>query len=203
MANGDIIKITQNGTIGGVIRTVNTFHYKDNSGGSTNFDPYTVASDWQSAFTAILAAAAGANATFESVGCEILAGPGIGKTAIFDINPVLAGARAGPFEPSNICAVMSRHTVFGGRKERGRFYFSPLPTLVMAVPGLGLVDTTDAPLIAVSAIAVATFTTATVALTPVLARETAPNIWQASGPLVTAVLRGAIRSLRSRFLRTD
>lgn len=172
MANGDIVRVSVLSVDENVTAVINTFHYRDDSGGSTAIDAATGASDWWTAFKTSLKPAASVDVTFLTVTYTCIGGPGMGNDGIYNV-PLSdsSGGVNGPFHPSEIAISIKRNTGKTGRAQRGRIFWGPVPLDAFVDNEAGLVDQTWGPLGALKALVLATFTTQTVGLTPVLVNK--------------------------------
>jgi hypothetical protein len=56
-----------------------------------------------------------------------LAGPNVHKSAFLPASAGILGTLGGPSAPLDLCAIVRRSGLLGGKKSRGRMFMSPLP----------------------------------------------------------------------------
>lgn len=173
MANGDIIQFSIAGFQGST-ETVNTWHYKDESGGATVWYPPTCLSDFNAFCYGTLQNCLRTDWNGTAIRFACIAGPNAGMVGYDDINGTTGVIVPTGTEgvPPEICISIKRSTGFASRHDRGRLFLGPVDPSLLTSPTLGIVDQTNASLIALTGIGYAIFTTMGVGLTPVLVNKT-------------------------------
>lgn len=167
MANGDIIRCSLQGQQNATV-TVNTWHYVDRSGGSTLFDAPTGAQNFWTFMGGFLLACLTSDWVFTGARFAVVAGPSVGRVGYYYLAAQYGGITPTNPAPPEICISLKRQTGYAARSQRGRLFLGPVDSSLLSNMEQGVVDQTNASLIALANAMRATFTTDGVGLTPVL-----------------------------------
>lgn len=157
MAIGDVIRMTLNAN--DPYRYIDTvLHYaQDVTGsGSTNYD--TWCSDWWTAWSASILAAAVNSVSYNTVSCQVILGPSVGNVGVSGSPAGAMGTYGAADVPREICICITKKIIMAGRKYRGRMFWGPTGAGHFSDVATGAVNVADASLVALSTVLTSTFT---------------------------------------------
>jgi hypothetical protein len=167
MATGDVLRMSITGFFNGT-EIVNTWHYKDVSGGSTEFFMATTCADFYTQFWTQLQNCLTTDYILYSIRGAVVAGPGLGRVFTQIYSGITGGNAPSVAQVPEICISIKRSTGYASRANRGRLFLGPVDNIFLTDPEKGEVDTTNSFLLLLAGTTTAIFTTQTVGLVPCL-----------------------------------